>query len=187
MADVSSYAIQSNANPNEQTNNLLDTIAKAQGVKQQAIGIDNAKFELAMKNIGAVNSTIAGLLGDPDVGKADISKKIIDATTRLVKDNVYSAQHVTEALKSMPRDPVRQANWLRNIYSQTQSAEQRGQSFFGAPQVIPDQAGNRLVQAPGYPGLPVQERGYVPNQLPPTTPSVQGDPTKPNFGAGGYV
>jgi hypothetical protein len=101
-----STQILMNANPNEQTNNLLDTIGKAQAVKQQAIGIDNAKFELAMKNIGAVNSTISSLLGDPDVGKTDISKKIIDATTRLVKDNVYSAQHVTEALKSMPTDPA---------------------------------------------------------------------------------
>jgi len=186
--DTSIYSpLMKPVNPNEQTNNLLDTMAKAQGVRANEIGIDSAKFELAMKNIGAVNSTIAGLLGDPDVGKADISKKIIDATTRLVKDNVYSAQHVTEALKSMPTDPARQANWLRNIYSQTQSAEQRAQSFFGAPQGISDQAGTRIVQTPGYPGLPARERGYVPGQLPPTTPAVQGDPTKPNYGAGGYV
>lgn len=187
MADVSSYAIQSNQNPNEQTNNLLDTMAKANEVKRQNIGLDMAKFDLAMKNIGAVNSTIAGLLGDPEVGKSDISKKVIDATTRLVKDSIYSAQHVTEALKSMPTDPAQQANWLRNIYSQTQSAEQRAQSFFGSPQGVSDSAGTRIVQTPGYPGLPPQERGYVPDQLPPTTPAVQGDPTKPNYGAGGYL
>src|ERR1700754_1368903 len=112
--DTSIYSpLMKDVNPYEQTNNLLNTVAKAQEVKRGAIGIDAAKFELAMKNIGAVNSTIAGLLGDPDVGKTDISKKIIDATTRLVKDNVYSAQHVTEALKGMPTDPVRQAQWLK--------------------------------------------------------------------------
>jgi hypothetical protein len=158
--------LMKDANPYEQTNNLLNTIAKAQQVKANDIGIDAAKFELAMKNIGAVNSTIAGLLGDPDVGKTDISKKIINATSRLVKDNIYTAQHVTEALREMPRDPVRQAQWLRNIYSQTQGAEQRAQSFFGTPSVVSDQAGNRLLQAPGYPNLPAQERGYIPNQLP---------------------
>jgi hypothetical protein len=174
-------------NPMEQTNNLLDTIGKAQAVKSQAIGIDQQKFDLAMKNIGAVNSTISGLLGDPDVGKADISKKIIDATTRLVKDNVYSAQHVTEALKSMPTDPSQQANWLRNIYSQTQSAEQRAQSFFGSPNVINSGSQQTITQVPGYPGLPVQQRGTYNNQLPPTTPQVQGDPSKPGYGQGGYV
>jgi hypothetical protein len=175
-------------NPMEQTNNLLDTIGKAQAVKSQAIGIDQQKFDLAMKNIGAVNSTISGLLGDPDVGKADISKKIIDATTRLVKDNVYSAQHVTEALKSMPTDPSQQANWLRNIYSQTQSAEQRAQSFFGSPNVINSGSQQTITQVPGYPGLPVQQRGTINNQLPPTTPTVAvTNPNDPNYGAPGYV
>jgi hypothetical protein len=187
--DTSIYSpLMKPVNPNEQTNNLLDTMAKAQGVRANEIGIDSAKFELAMKNIGAVNSTIAGLLGDPDVGKADISKKIIDATTRLVKDNVYSAQHVTEALKSMPTDPARQANWLRNIYSQTQSAEQRAQSFFGPVQGIQNGARTDLVQIPGYPGLPAQQRGHINNQLPPTTPSVNNrNPNDPNYGAPGYV
>lgn len=190
MAEVNTEIykdLMKDVNPYEPVNNLLNTVAKAQQVKQQAIGIDAAKFELAMKNIGAVNSTIAGLLGDPEVGKADISKKIIDATTRLVKDNVYTAQHVTEALKQMPTDPVRQAQWLKNLYSQTQSAEQRGQSFFGTPQGISDQSGTNIVQIPGYPNLPAQPRGRINYQLPPTTPSVQGDPTKPNYGAGGYV
>lgn len=175
-------------NPYEQTNNLLDTMSKANQVKQQNIGIDMAKFDLAMKNIGAVNSTIAGLLGDPEVGKADISKKIIDATTRLVKDNVYSAQHVTEALKQMPTDPVRQAQWLKNIYSQTQSAEQRGQNFFGTPQGIQNGAGTDIVQIPGYPNLPPQPRGRINNQLPPTTPAINNqNPNDPNYGAPGYV
>jgi hypothetical protein len=187
--DTSIYSpLMKPVNPNEQTNNLLDTMAKAQAVRANDIGIDNAKFDLAMKNIMAVNSTISSLLGDPDAGRADISKKIIDATTRLVKDNVYSAQHVTEALKSMPRDPVRQINWLRNIYSQTQSAAERGNNFFGPPQGISDQAGNRLLQVPGYPDLPVRDRGYIPNQLPPTTPTVAvTNPNDPNYGAPGYV
>lgn len=190
MAEVNTEIykdLMKDVNPYEQVNNLLNTVSKAQQVRQQAIGIDAAKFELAMKNIGAVNSTIAGLLGDPDVGKADISKKIIDATTRLVKDNVYSAQHVTEALKGMPTDPVRQAQWLRNIYSQTQSAEQRAQSFFGTPQGIQTGAATEIVQIPGMPNLPGTPRGSINNQLAPSTPAVQGDPTKPNYGAGGYV
>lgn len=189
MAEVNTEIykdLMKDVNPFEQTNNLLNTVAKAQSVKQQQIGIDAAKFELAMKNIGAVNSTISGLLGDPEVGKADISKKVIDATTWLVKDNVYSAQHVTEALKGMPTDPARQKQWLQNLYSQTLSAQERWQAFFGSPQGISDQAGTRIVQHPGFPNLPGTERGYVPNQLPPTTPVVQGDPTKPNYGAGGY-
>ncbi len=190
MAEVNTEIykdLMKDANPYEQTNNLLNTVARAQEVQQRAIGIDNAKFELAMKNIGAVNSTIAGLLGDPDVGKTDISKKVIEATTRLVKDNIYTAQHVTEALKGMPTDPVRQKQWLQNLYSQTQSAEQRAQSFFGSPQGISDQSGTNIVQVPGYPNMPAAQRGRINNQLPPTTPVVQGDPTKPNYGSGGYL
>lgn len=190
MAEVNTdiyKPLMERVDPFEQTNKLLDTARNAQAVQRGQIGIDAAKFELAMKNIGAVNSTIAGLLGDPEVGKADISKKIIDATTRLVKDNVYSAQHVTEALKSMPTDPVQQANWLRNIYSQTQSAAERGQAFFGTPQGIPTGAGTQIGQIPMYPGLPVRDRGFIADQLPPNTATRQGDPNKPGYGQGGYL
>ena len=101
MAEVNTEIykdLMKDVNPFEQTNNLLNTVAKAQEVKKGAIGLDMAKFDLAMKNIGAVNQTISGLLSDPEVGKADISKKIIDATTRLVKNKVYLVERVLPLL-----------------------------------------------------------------------------------------
>jgi hypothetical protein len=77
---------------------------------------------------------------------------------------------------------------LRNIYSQTQSAEQRAQSFFGSPNVINSGSQQTITQVPGYPGLPVQQRGTINNQLPPTTPTVAvTNPNDPNYGAPGYV
>jgi hypothetical protein len=190
--DTSIYApLMRPTNPMEQTNNYLDTASRVnanrlqqQHIQSNAIGIDNAQMELALKKVGAVNSSLSGLIGDPDFGKSDLSKKIQDVAVRWVNAGIYTPAHMAEALKSMPSDPQRQAIWLRNIYSQTQSAEQRAQSFFGSPQGASDAAGTRVIQAPGYPGLPVQDRGYMPNQLPPGTATVATtDPNSPNYGA----
>lgn len=183
------------SNPMEQTNNFLDTASKAnenrlqqQKIQANGIGIDQAQMQLALQKVGAVNSSLSGLIGDPDFGKADLSKKIQETAIRWVNSGVYSAAHMAEALKSMPRDPAQQAIWLRNIYSQTQSAEQRAQSFFGSPQGVSDQAGTRMTQTPGYPGLPTQDRGYVPNQLPPGTPTrATSDTNSPDYGAPAIV
>lgn len=187
--DTSIYSpLNKPVNPMEQTNNLLDTVAKRQQVQANAIGIDNAQVDLALKKIGAVNSSLSSLIGDPGFGKQDLSKKIQDVAVRWVNAGIYTPAHMAEALKTMPSDPQQQAIWLRNVYSQTQSAEQRAQSFFGAPSGVSDQAGTRVMQTPGYPGLPVHDRGYVPNQLPPNQPTVAStNPNDPNYGAPAIV
>jgi hypothetical protein len=190
--DTSIYSpLMRPTNPMEQTNNYLDTASKVnqnrlqgQAIQSNAIGIDSAQMELAMKKVGAVNSSLSALIGDPGFGKTDLSKKIQDTAIRWVNAGVYTSAHMAEALKGMPSDPQQQATWLRNIYSQTQSAEQRAQSFFGSPQVINDGASARITQTPGYPGLPASERGSLANQLPPGTPTVATtNPGDPNYGA----
>ncbi len=195
-ADTSFYApLMKPTNPMEQTNNFLDTASKVnqnrlqgQAIQSNAIGIDKQQMELAMQKVGAVNSSLSGLIGDPDFGKRDLSKKIQDVAVRWVNSGVYTPAHMAEALKSMPSDPPQQAIWLRNIYSQTQSAEQRAQSFFGTPVGTSDQAGTRITQTAQYPGVPTQDRGYVPNQLPPDTRTVAStNPNDPNYGSPAIV
>jgi hypothetical protein len=190
--DTSIYApLMKPTNPMEQTNNFLDTASKVnnnrlqqQAIQSNAIGIDQKQMELALQKVGAVNTSLSGLIGDPDFGKKDLSKKISDVAVRWVNAGVYSAPHMAEALKSMPSDPAQQAIWLRNIYSQTQGAEQRAQSFFGSPQGTPDQAGTQFSQTPGYPGLPTHDRGRINNQLAPGTPTrATNDPNSPDYGA----
>lgn len=164
-------------------NKLLGNVAHQQQIQSNAIGIDSAKVDLAMKRFGIINGAISGLIGDKDFGKADLTPKINDVLGRLVKDEVFTPQHAVEALRSKPDSPQEQANWIRNIYTQTQDAVQRAQSFFGTPQT--QNVGNALqtVQTPGYPDKPTATRSNVPLALPPGTPTVQADPNKPNFGA----
>jgi hypothetical protein len=158
-----------------------------QAIQSNSIGVDNAQVDLMMKRLGILKSTISSYLGDPGIGREDLTKKISSGVVDLVKQGILSPAHATEALTNIPSDPQRQAVHLRNLFTQTQDAIQKGQNFQGSVTAIPDQAGNRLLQPPGYPGLPVQDRGYVPNQIAPGTPTAQTDPTKPNYGAPGLT
>jgi hypothetical protein len=182
------------SNPMEQTNYFLDTASRVnqnrlqqQAIQSNSIGIDNAQVDLMMKRLGILKGTISSYLGDPGIGREDLTPKITRGVVDLVTQGILSPAHATEALTSIPSDPYRQEIHLRNLFSQTQDAIQKGQNFYGSVNAVPDQAGNRLVQAPGYPGLQVQDRGYVPDQIAPGKPTSQMDPTKPNYGAPGMT
>lgn len=167
----------------EYKNKLLGNVHNQQTIEKTAIGIDSDKVDLAMKRFGIMNSAISGLIGDKGYGTENLKPKINGVMGRLVKDGVLSAQHAVEALQGIPDDPREQANVLRNFHSQTQSAIERGNSFFGSPQT--QNVGNALVttQTPQYPGKPAATRSEIPLALPPTTPTVQANPSQPNFGA----
>jgi hypothetical protein len=182
------------SNPMEQTNNFLDTASRVnqnrlqqQAIQSNAIGIDNAQVDLMMKRLGILKGTISSYLGDPGIGQEDLTPKITRGVVDLVKNGVLTSAHAAEALKNIPGDPREQYIHLRNLFTQTQEAIQRGQNYQGSVTAVPDQAGNRLVQPPGYSGLPIQDRGYVPNQIAPGQPTTQMDPTKPNYGAPGMT
>lgn len=166
----------------EYKNKLLGNVQHQQAVEKNAIGIDSAKVDLAMKRFGIMNDAISGLIGDRGYGTENLKPKINGVMGRLVKDGVLSAQHAVEALQGIPDDPREQANALRNFHTMTQTAMERGNSFFGQPQT--QNVGNALVttQTPQYPGKPIATRGNVPLALPPTTETVQDDPTKPGYG-----
>lgn len=163
-------------------NKLLGNVHNQQTIEKTAIGIDSDKVDLAMKRFGIMNSAISGLIGDKGYGTENLKPKINGVMGRLVKDGVLSAQHAVEALQGIPDDPKEQANVLRNFHTMTQSAIERGNSFFGTPQS--QNVGNALVttQTPQYPGKPVATRSVIPLALPPTTETVQADPTKPGYG-----
>lgn len=167
----------------EYKNRLLGNQRQQIAVQTDQVGLDSAKVELGVKRFGIMNSAISGLMGDPDFGKTDLRKKIYDVVGRLVKDEVLTAPHAVEALKSIPDDPVQQANAIRNIYGQTLSAEQRGEAFIGSLQTQDVGSGKVFTQTPTFPGKPMVTRGAIENRLNPQTEGVQADPAQPNYGA----
>jgi hypothetical protein len=190
-------SIYKGAMPTDPMEGLSKTIGVANAIQQNrllgqseqsnALTIEDKHVDLMMKKLGTTKSLISSYLGDPDIGVKDLKPKITAGVIDLVKDGVISSAHAVEALKNIPNDPSRQATHLRNLFTQTQDAIQRGQNYFGSVSGVQDSAGTRLVQPPGYPGLPVRDRGYIPDQIKPGTPTSQMDPTKPNFGAPGVL
>lgn len=187
--DTSFYKDATSENPLDVAGKVVDYRNKLLGNQRQQIavqsdqvGLDNAKVELAVKRFGIMNSAVSGLMGDPDFGKTDLRKKINDVVGRLVKDEVLTVPHAVEALKGIPDDPQQQATAIRNIYSQTLSAEQRGQAFLGTPQVQETGAGKVITQTPQYPGKPTVTRATIENRLTPGTEGVDNNPRSPTYG-----
>lgn len=187
--DTSFYKDAQSENPLDMAGKVVDYRNKLLGNQRQQIavqsdqvGLDNSKVELAMKRFGIMNSAVAGIMGDPDFGKADIRKKINDVVGRLVKDEVLTVPHAVEALKGIPDDPAQQATAIRNIYSQTLSAAERGRAFLGDIQTQETGAGKVFTQTPQYPGKPMVTRGTLENRLQPGTEAVDNDPRSPTYG-----
>ncbi|MDB5584900.1 MAG: hypothetical protein JWR80_10076 [Bradyrhizobium sp.] len=190
--DTSFYKDAQTENPLDMAGKVVDYRNKLLGNQQKQIevqtgqvGLDNAKVELAMKRFGIMNSAVSGIMGDPDFGKKDIRKKVVDVVGRLVKDEVLTVPHAVEALKGIPDDPAQQATAIRNIYGQTLSAEQRGSAFLGSLREQDVGSGKVITQTPLYPGKPTVTRATIENRLSPQTSVSQDDPTKPNYGAKG--
>lgn len=156
------WSIAANADPFEFQNKLLENKQKQQQVQANDI-------KLATERFSRINSAAAALLSDPELGQADVTKKLWDTLGRLTKGDDMSAQHAVQFMQQFPADPQAQRRAIQGVHAQTLEASQLGQAYLGTVQVQDTGGGSKFLVIPGYGGTPPREIGYQPKTLPPTT------------------
>ncbi|UPK28391.1 hypothetical protein [Bradyrhizobium sp. 195] len=159
-------------------NKLLSNVQNEQSVQANNI-------KLATERFGMVNSAAAGLLSDPNLGKADVTKKLWDTLGRLTKGDAMSAQHAVQFMKGFPTDPQQQRAAIEAVHAQTLDAWQRGKAYLGTVEGVGTGGGTKLVQQPAYGGAAPRDIGYIPNTLQPGTEKVNPDLSRSFVGGEG--
>jgi hypothetical protein len=156
-------------------NKLLSNVQNEQSVQANNI-------KLATERFGIVNSAAAGILSDPNLGKADVTKKLWDTLGRLTKGDAMTAQHAVQFMQQFPADPQAQRQAIEAVHAQTLSAWERGKAYLGTVEGVGTGGGTKLVQQPAYGGAPPRDIGYIPNTLQPDARTVNANPNDPNYG-----
>jgi hypothetical protein len=115
-----------------------------------------------------------GLLADPDLGNKDVTGKVWETLGRLTKGDTMTAQHAVQFMEQFPNANTpdglrRQKEAIKAVHFQTLDAMQKGNAALGQTQQIGTVGGTKLLGVPTFGDGPIQERGYQPNTLPPTT------------------
>lgn len=90
---------------------------------QQAPAPTHAQTVAALRHFNAVLGELKGLLGNPDLGKANLKSTIIDGMTKLVAERIIPPAAAVSQLASVPDQPFQQKQWAMNHYAQTVQAQ----------------------------------------------------------------
>lgn len=110
---------------------------------QQPPAPNHAQTVAALRHFHAIGKQLEIALKDPDVGKADLKKKVIEGMTTLVAQRILSPAQAVTQLSTFPERPFEQKKWLADHLMQTQQAEiavltHHGMAFAGqGPQPAP--------------------------------------------------
>lgn len=147
---------------------------------EQAVQANNIK--LATERFKTINDAAAGILSDPELGKADVTKKLWDTLGRLTKGDAMSAQHAVQFMQQFPTEPQAQRQAIQGVHAQTLSAWERGKAYLGTVEGVGTGGGTKLIQQPAYGGAPTRDVGYIPNTLQPGERTINANPNDPNYG-----
>lgn len=179
--DTSFYKDATSENPLDMAGKVIDYRNKLLENTQKQQQVQSNSIKLATERFGSINNAASGLLSDPDLGQKDVTGKLWDVLGRLTKGDAMTAAHAVQFMQQFPTDPAQQAQAIKAVHAQTLDAWQKGQAYLGQTQGISTGGGTKFVGAPAFGGTP-QDRGYVPNTLQPTTPSINTDQNSPQFG-----
>lgn len=157
-----------------------EAVQTGQAIQSNKIGIDKAKFDLITNQMGFMRSTLSSLAVDPQLN----SKKIIEATGKLIANGVLTPQQAAIELASLPQDPDGMKAWVTQHLTNTMSAAEKFNAAFGTPQLVPGVGPNgeaiqTPVAIPSAPGMPVRPIGGQPapqgeGQAPAASPMQNG-------------
>ncbi len=121
------------------------TMAPAQPQQQQQPPAPTQAQTLAsLRHFSEINQAITPVLKSPELGKADLKSKIIDAVTKLVASRVVTPAAAVMQLAGVPDKPREQKAWATNLYMQNEKAsalilDQHRRAFAGKPDDPHDQ------------------------------------------------
>lgn len=98
----------------------------------------HAQTVAALRHFAMIDRQLQTLLNNPDLGKTDIRKAVIDAVTKLVGDRIISPTQAVQQMSSFPDKPFEQRQWLINMSAHNAAAEvmvlaHHGHAFAGQP------------------------------------------------------
>jgi len=117
--------------------------APANQMPAQAPAPNHAQTVAALRHFSMIDKQLKALLNNPNLGKVDIRKSVIDSVTTLVGDRILSPTQAVQQMTSFPDKPFEQKQWLTNLATQNAAAEvavlgHHGKAFAGQPdQPIP--------------------------------------------------
>lgn len=160
-------------------NNMFQIAQQATNLARSNVGLQSDQFELQAKRLGYMNSTLSGLLADPDVQKGGegAMRKIVQEGGRAVALGMFSAKDISNFLSNI--NPQNPAQSLRQNLLQGLSTQERLNAIYGTPTVINTGNTQQMVrQSPFMGGASPMAGGQFQNQPTPgeLLTRVQGPP-----------
>jgi hypothetical protein len=100
---------------------------------------DTGKLDLALKQQQNVRGMIGSLALDPELGKSDISSKIVGQIADAVQNGLLPRERGIQEIQGIPADPRAQSAWIQNHLINSLSGEAKLQALM--PQNVPVQTG----------------------------------------------
>jgi len=185
-ADISSYP-----KPTEPPG-LISQVKDLAGLQQQKLGIDKQKLDLVNQRFGYLAKGLTSLSADPDLNEDKIRKYATDMVKLGYIPNDMAAKFINSLPPTQGMAPAQAAAALKAplqaAMQQAQTMQEAIQSHYGTIQQQGDNANVYTgVQASPMMGGDFIPKTVTPQQLPPTTPTVNNDPNSPNYLQPGYV
>lgn len=76
-----------------------------------------------LRHFAAIGKELETVVKDPDLGKADVKDKLIDAVTTLVADRIIPPGQAVAQLATFPDRPFEQKQWVMNHLQQIAQAK----------------------------------------------------------------
>lgn len=80
------------------------------------------QVQAGLHHFHAIAEQLSGLMKDPDFGRTDIKSKIIDSTTKLVGEKIFTPASAVAVLGDVPDRPFDQKKWVMQHFQQAQGA-----------------------------------------------------------------
>lgn len=141
-----------------------------------------SKLDMALKQQQAIRGMIGSLAVDPDMGKSDMSGKIVNQISNAVSSGLIPLDVAINQVKAIPSDPGAQAGWIQNHLINSLSGEAKIQALM--PQNVVLNTGGQQVLLNRNP-LTGQSQiaGTVNNTLSPGEMAQNVDVVDPSTGA----
>lgn len=111
---------------------LPEAVAGAQAREKAGIDINDAQFNLALKQMQQLRGALSSLATKPGLTKRDI----FEAGGKLVSEGIVTPQQLATEFASLPQNDQQLGAWVQQQMVQTMDATQRMHAAYGEPKEV---------------------------------------------------
>lgn len=105
-------------------NPLEKLMPQQQAMPRPAPTIPPGEAMAGIHRFSSVRAAMASVLADPKLGRENIRPKLLDAGSKLLASKVLSLPELMNAIKDLPDDPVKQRQFVDNIFNSAGQARE---------------------------------------------------------------